>query len=151
MRQFPSFPSFRFLYKSQNQKLGNLGNFHLLSAKQLQVFKQFPNFPSFRFLFKGQNRKLGNLGNFKFYFRKQNVLISQRSTHCLQTRIFRARLEKNYVILNKNFVLYLSFFSTLRDFQFFKYNIYTFMYIYSIYNTYICICIYIYIYIYIDK
>ena len=64
LKQFPSFPRFRFLYKGQNRKLRNLGNFQLLPAKQLQVFKQFPSFLPFRYLYKGQNRKLGNLGNF---------------------------------------------------------------------------------------
>ena len=64
MKQFPSFPSFRFLHKGQNRKLENLRNLQLLPAKQRQVFKQFHSFQSFRFLYKGQNRKLGILGNF---------------------------------------------------------------------------------------
>ena len=61
-----NFLSFRFLYKGQNRKLGNLGNFQLPPAKQLQVLKKFLSFPHFRFLHKDQNRKLGNLRNFQF-------------------------------------------------------------------------------------
>ena len=41
LKQFRSFPSFRFLYKGQNRKLGKLWNFQLLPAKHEQVLKQF--------------------------------------------------------------------------------------------------------------
>ena len=64
MKIFPSFPSFRFQYKGQNQKLVNLANFQLPQTKHilwdLKVLKIFPSFPSFWYQCKGQNRNLGN-------------------------------------------------------------------------------------------
>ena len=72
-----SFPSFRLLYKDQNWKLGNLGNFQLSPVKQLQDLKKFLSFPSFRLLYKGQNQKLGNLGNFHFPLAKQLQVLKQ--------------------------------------------------------------------------
>ena len=41
-KKFPSFPSFRFQYKGQNQKLGNLENLQLPLTKQiLLTFRVF--------------------------------------------------------------------------------------------------------------
>ena len=38
--EFPSFQSFRFQYKSQNRKLGNLGNFLLPQIKKsFEIYK----------------------------------------------------------------------------------------------------------------
>ena len=63
-----SFLTFRFQYKGQNRRLGNLGNFQLPPTKQLQVLKKCPRF---RVQYQGQNRKLGNLGNLKLFPTKQ--------------------------------------------------------------------------------
>ena len=86
-KKFPSFPSFRFQYKDQNQKLGNLENLQLPLTKQilltLQAMGKFPSFPSLQFHYKGQNRKLGILGN-------SNFLKENNSTYfrCFDLKIF---------------------------------------------------------------
>ena len=54
LKQFPSLPSFRFLYKGQNRKLGDFRQLRKLGIL-------FPSFllPSFLFWVLGQNRKIG--------------------------------------------------------------------------------------------
>ena len=50
LKKFPSFPSFRFQYKGQNRKVGNLGNFRHPQIKKIPW-----------------NLQLGNLGSFQIF------------------------------------------------------------------------------------
>ena len=101
MKKIPSFLSFRFQYKCQNRKLGNLGNFQLPKINEIQsnleVLEKFPSFSSFRFRYKNQNRKLGNLGNFQLYFIKWNRLLLRHIN--LQTLFYKTTVYENHQVI----------------------------------------------------
>ena len=100
---FSSFLSFRFQYKGQNPKFGNLGNFLLPQVKHipwnLQVLKIFPSFLSFLFQYKDQNRKHGNLRNFLLPQVKKSFEIHKSWKYFRVFRVFdfsvRAKVENS--------------------------------------------------------